>query len=111
MVFQIDAISQLSRVETEIVRIDVAAGRDQPPVTWKSRWRNFGSLWEKALDLQTVFRADLAGARKALAKSPRPVLEVSGDVDLFGGDERVMQFAHQAGHRTAADSFSGRPTD
>jgi hypothetical protein len=45
-------------VETEIVRIDAAAGRDQPPVTWNSRWRNFGSLWEKALDLQTVFRAD-----------------------------------------------------
>lgn len=35
------------------------------------------------------------------------ILEVSGDVDLFGGDERVMQFAHHGGIEPPPTAFSG----
>jgi hypothetical protein len=54
------------------------------PVTWNSRWRNFGSLW---------------------------VQEVSGDVDWFGGHERVMQLVPRRGIEPPPIAFSGPPTD
>ncbi len=75
---------------------------------------------EKALDLQGVLRADITAARQALAKhikrklvlTPKetldgPVLEVSGDMDLFGGDERVMQLVARDGIEPPTPAFSG----
>ena len=65
---------------------------------------------QKALDLTAVLRLDVATARRVLANhvqklalTPKEtpdggVLEVSGDVDLFGGDDRVM-------HVVARDGF------
>jgi hypothetical protein len=35
------------------------------------------------------------------------VLEVSGDVDLFGGDERVMQLVARDGIEPPTPAFSG----
>ena len=53
-----------------------------PPVTWNSRWRNSGSLWEEMLDLQTVFRGDLAGARQTLAKYIEKLVRTPKEIPL-----------------------------
>jgi hypothetical protein len=73
-----------------------------PPVTWKSRWRNFGSLWEKALDLQTVFRADLAGACQALAKDIEKRVLTPKEIPLGRCWKPPVMWAR---HRTADSLF------
>jgi hypothetical protein len=64
---------------------------------------------EKTLDLQSVLKGDVAAARRALANhiekltlTPKEapegvVLDVSGDVDLFAGDESVMHLVARDG--------------
>jgi site-specific DNA recombinase len=107
-------LSQLAAIETEISKIDGELAEINTPhkldVTI-AELRKFVS--EKALDLRSVLRADVAVARQALAKhieklvlTPKetpngPALEVSGDVDLFAGDERVMQLVARGRNRTA----------
>jgi hypothetical protein len=68
---------------------------------------------EKALDLQGVLRADITAALQALTKHIEklvlttketldgPVLEVSGDVDLFGGGRACNAVGGQGRNRTA----------
>ena len=73
----------------------------------------------KATDLGEILRADVTSARRALAKhvqklvlTPQeipdgPVFEVSGDVDLFGGDPCVVQMVARDGFEPPTPAFSG----
>jgi len=102
-------LAQLSAVERDIERIDEKIAQTNTPKDLSlsmQRLREF--VTEKTLDLQSVLKGDVAAARRALANhiekltlTPKEtlegvVLEVSGDVDLFAGDERVMQLVARA---------------
>ena len=113
-------LSQLATVETQIARIDQDLAEINTPRDLEVTMADLRKfVAEKALDLQGVLRADVTAARQALAKhieklvlTPKetldgPVLEVSGDVDLFGGDERVMQLVARDGIEPPTPAFSG----
>ena len=113
-------LSQLATVETQIARIDQDLAEINTPRDLEVTMADLRKfVAEKALDLQAVLRADVTEARQALAKhieklvlTPKetldgPVLEVSGDVDLFGGDERVMQLVARDGIEPPTPAFSG----
>lgn len=103
-------LAQLPKVESEIEKIDRQAIQPEKPkqfATSMQELREF--VTRKAFDLTSVLRSDVPTARAALAKhleklvlTPKdtpdgPVFEVSGDVDLFGGDERVVQMVARDG--------------
>jgi site-specific DNA recombinase len=113
-------LSQLATVETQIARIDQDLAEINTPRDLEVTMADLRKfVAEKALDLQGVLRADVSSARQALAKhveklvlTPKetlegPVLEVSGDVDLFGGDERVMQLVARDGIEPPTPAFQG----
>ena len=78
----------------------------------------------KLMDLRTLVNSDITAARNALAKhiaqivlTPKQtpegaVYEVSGDVDLFGGEQDVMLMVARDGIEPPTPAFSGlRSTD
>jgi hypothetical protein len=96
-------LSQLSLVEAEIEKIDnrlAVTNKPQDVTVSIKELREF--VARKAFDLTAVLRSDVPIARQALANhlqklvlTPKEtpdgqVLAVSGDVDLFGGDDRVV---------------------
>jgi len=102
-------LQQLSAVELEIERIDeslVAANQPLDVAFSLESVRDFVAT--KALDLQGAFDAEPGKARQILANhierlvlTPRggeegPVYDVSGDIDLFGGDQRTMSLVVDA---------------
>lgn len=112
--------SQLAQVEQEIRSIDEQiAARNQPLDLAFSleEVREFVSL--KMADLSAIVVGDPVSARNTLARhiqglvlTPKesadgPVYEVSGDVDLFGGDEDVMQMVARDGLEPPTPAFSG----
>ncbi len=96
-------LSQLSLVESEIEKIDnrlAVTNKPQDATVSIKELREFAA--RKAFDLTAVLRSDVPTARQALANhaqklvlTPKEtpdgqVLAVSMDVDLFGGDDRVV---------------------
>ena len=94
---------QLTQIERDIKTIDGKLASVNQPLDLAYSLegvREFASA--KLLDLRALVHADITAARTALAKhiaeivltpkqSPEgPVYEVSGDVDLFGGEQDVM---------------------
>jgi chromosome segregation ATPase len=113
-------LAQLSAVERDIEGIDQKIAQTNTPKDLSLSMQRLGEfVTEKTLDLQSVLKGDVAVARRALAnhiekltltpkKTPEGVvLEVSGDVDLFAGDERVMQLVARDGIEPPTPAFSG----
>jgi hypothetical protein len=103
-------LSQLSTVEREAERVEARLAQMNKPMDLAvtlEELREF--VARKAADLGGILRADVATARRTLAKhieklvlTPREtpegaVLEVSGDVDLFGGEPCVVQMVARDG--------------
>ncbi len=113
-------LAQLSRVEREIEAIDrKLAQLNTPQDVSVSLERLQEFIAEKAAGLRSILKSDVAIARRALANhiqrlvlTPKEtpegaMLEVSGDVDLFAGDERVMQLVARDGIEPPTPAFSG----
>ena len=113
-------LAQLSVVEAEIEKVDnrlVLTNKPQQFTIQMQELRDF--VAHKALDLTAVLRSDVVTARRALAnhvqklvltpkETPQgPALEVSGDVDLFGGDNRVVLMVARDGIEPPTPAFSG----
>jgi site-specific DNA recombinase len=113
-------LAQLASVESEIEGLDkrlTAAHNPQQFTVSIEELRQF--VTRKAFDLTAVLRSDAATARRALAHhvqklvlTPKEtpdgqVLAVSGDVDLFGGDDRVMLMVARDGIEPPTPAFSG----
>jgi site-specific DNA recombinase len=113
-------LAQLASVESEIEGLDkrlTAAHNPQQFTVSIQELRQF--VTRKAFDLTAVLRSDAATARRALAHhvqklvlTPKEtpdgqVLAVSGDVDLFGGDDRVMLMVARDGIEPPTPAFSG----
>jgi site-specific DNA recombinase len=113
-------LDQLSTVEREIEAIDRKIAEINAPKELSfsiQRLREF--VTEKTLDLQSVLKGDVAAARRTLANhieklilTPKEtpegaLLEVSGDIDLFARDERVMQLVARDGIEPPTPAFSG----
>jgi site-specific DNA recombinase len=111
-------LQQLASIESEIERIDHRLALANHPLDLAfslESVRNF--VAGKATDLRGAFDLDAAKARQILAKhihelvlTPReteagPVYDVSGDIDLFGGDGKAMSLAVEA---SASRSAGGK---
>ena len=96
-------LQQLAGIESEIERIDERMALANQPLDLAfsiESIRDF--VAEKALDFRAAFDSEPARARQILANhieklvlTPReaedgPVYDVSGDIDLFGGDRTAM---------------------
>ena len=112
---------QLTQIERDIKTIDDKLASVNQPLDLAYSLegvREFASA--KLLDLRTLVHADITAARTALAKhiaeivltpkqSPEgPVYEVSGDVDLFGGEQDVMLMVARDGVEPPTRGFSVR---
>src|SRR6266700_5182177 len=113
-------LAQLSVVESEIERIDKQAVQPDRPKRFALSIQDLREfVARKAFDLTSVLRSDVPTARRALANhvqklvlTPKEtpdgqVLAVSGDVDLFGGDDRVMLMVARDGIEPPTPAFSG----
>jgi site-specific DNA recombinase len=113
-------LAQLSSVEREIGLLDSRLSATNKPLQFAANieeMREF--VAKKAMGLTAVLRSDVTTARRVLANhvqklvlTPKEapdgdVLEVSGDVDLFGGDDRVMQVVARDGIEPPTPAFSG----
>ncbi len=113
-------LTQLSVIERELERVDAQLLQVNQPMNvavTMAELREF--VARKAGELGEILRADVATARQALAKhieklvlTPQetpegPVLEVSGDVDLFGGEPCVVQMVARDGIEPPTPAFSG----
>jgi hypothetical protein len=102
-------IQQLATIESEIGRIDERLAVANQPLDLAfslESVRHFVS--EKALDLWAAFDFEPSKARQILANhierlvlTPRdaeggPAYDVSGDIDLFGGDRKTMSLVVDA---------------
>ena len=102
-------LQQLASVESEIERIDERLALANNPLDLAfslESVRDF--VTEKATDLRVAFDEETAKARQILAQhihelilTPRetetgPVYDVSGNIDLFGGDGKAMSLAVEA---------------
>lgn len=96
-------LQQLAEIELEIGRIDEQLAFANQPLDLAFSLeliRDF--VAKKALDVRSAFDAEPGKARQILANhieklilTPRetedgPVYDVSGDIDLFGGDQAAM---------------------
>jgi DNA invertase Pin-like site-specific DNA recombinase len=116
-------LQQLAMIESEIERIDEQLAVANQPLDLAfslESVRDFVS--EKAFDLRTAFDFEPSKARQILANhlerlvlTPRdasdgPVYEVSGDIDLFGEDRKVMSLVVDAcmGRQTKGKKGAGR---
>jgi site-specific DNA recombinase len=113
-------LTQLSSVESEIAGLDNRIRQVNSPKQFSVSIKEMKDfIARKVLDLTAVLRSDVPAARRALANhirklalSPKetpdgPMLEVSGDVDLFGGDDRVMLMVARDGIEPPTPAFSG----
>jgi hypothetical protein len=102
-------LQQLSAIEVEIERIDESlAAANQPLDVAFSLESVRDFVATKALDMKGAFDTEPGKARQILANhierlilTPRdaedgPVYDVSGDIDLFGGDQRTMSLVVDA---------------
>jgi site-specific DNA recombinase len=106
-------LQQLATVESEIERIDERLAVANQPLDLAfsiETIRDF--VADKTLDFKAAFDSEPVKAKEILARhierlvlTPReaedgPVYDVSGDIDLFGGDGRAMTLV--------ADAYTGR---
>ena len=117
--------AQLSQIELDIKGIDETLASVNQPLDLAYSLegvREFAA--SKLMDLRTLVNSDITAARNALAKhiaqivlTPKQtpegaVYEVSGDVDLFGGEQDVMLMVARDGIEPPTPAFSGlRSTD
>ncbi len=114
-------LGQLSTIERDMERIDAQLLQMNKPLNLAltvADLREF--VARQAADLGKLLRADVPTARQALAKhiqklvlTPRQaaeglVLEVSGDIDMFGGEQRVVQMVARDGIEPPTRGFSVR---
>ena len=113
-------LAQLSLVESEIEKLDCRLNANNKPQQLSVGIQELQEfVTKKAFDLTAVLRSDAATARRVLANhiqklvlTPKQspdgqVLKVSGDVDLFGGDDRVVLMVARDGIEPPTPAFSG----
>ena len=96
-------LQQLAEIELEIGRIDEQLAFANQPLDLAFSLESIRDfVAKKALDFRSAFDAEPGKARQILANhieklilTPReteygPVYDVSGDIDLFGGDQAAM---------------------
>lgn len=113
--------TQLAQIEREIKGIDETLSSVNQPLDLAYSLdgvREFAAT--KLTDLRGLVNSDITSARNALARhiaqivltpkqtSEGPVYEVSGDVDLFGGEQDVMLMVARDGIEPPTRGFSVR---